>query len=509
LFPCILQVSNNIERVKGFMTEASSIWPNREDYDLAMHNMQENIHDSVIKYGTIISDKTGPLRYGGANHYVTLYQIGVNNSVENKVDHWMVRCFCCDPARRKEPPADILTHYQRIDRFCNAHLFSVSVLVPVYYVDNAISVDFMDRRGDSYVLMDTKVLPYVRMPFIPGPSIGSFVAANYKNSTIMEELCDAWIQMIRDLEGIQMAHGDLDLTNVIVARQKPSIILKLIDYDNAWIPTLNGLPQTELGHDNFRHPAFKSKQERPHDQNMDRFSALTMYISLKALAAYPNLYIDCHADEADHLLLTRSDYEQEMCSAPNNITVLKKVGIPGLNPCLNELSRCLREKHNPIPTSLLLLVDTNSILHPPGPFPGDRIEPSPDPDKNEEIEISYLDWNKIEYTKQANEPLIVQEPEKAAAAGPTSFQPWTPTEPATTELVPPSPTVQATQVAPPKKRSSAAGMIITLVVVLMLILIVLAILWFSNVIPHSIFSGSQSWATSSLATIPSINRLLD
>src|SRR6185312_7840720 len=214
-------------------------WPSKEDYDQAMNDSVHTIQDENLKNGSVKQDQTGMLSYGGAGLYVALYHI----------DKWMIRCFCKTPQR--EPPHDICERYQQIDAFIQ-RMQDVPALVPIHYVDQGIKVEYINR--DTYVLIDTKILPFIKMPFIYGRSLGNFIYLNHSNKERMNALCRAWLELIYTLERKSIAHVDLDLTNVIVTQdRRANITLKIIDYDNMWIPALaQGYEQTEGGHEHFQ-----------------------------------------------------------------------------------------------------------------------------------------------------------------------------------------------------------------------------------------------------------------
>ncbi len=329
------------------MTKANFIWPTVDDYDLAMQDRAKTALDKDIKRGKLDEDNMGIKRYGGANLYACLY----------RVDGWMIRCFC--RANKRKPPDDITDRYREISKFCLDSSNETSPLLPVTYVERGLSVDYIDP--DTSAVERTEIVPIVKMPFIEDPSLGAFVERNHENSAIMERLADAWLRMIRELERIKMAHGDLDLTNVKVRTQGSSLSLKLIDYDNVWIPSLNGRPQTEFGHAPFQHPEFIKSHQRPYDATMDRFSALVMYISLKALAVRPQLYKAWGADDVDHLLLSKADYESEIQTSSSDYYARRipqlKNEVPALANCIDELSSALHNRR--IPASL------NTILSAP------------------------------------------------------------------------------------------------------------------------------------------------
>src|SRR5947209_953291 len=267
------------------MTTAGVLWPTKDEYDIAIARWTETMWDADLRSSMLDYDNMGIRRYGGANLYVSIY----------KIDHWMVRCFCSKPSM--QTPIDIRERYRAIDRFCRTQADRVSALIPVIYLEQGITVG-------------TRVLPIVKMPFLAGcPSLGEFLLDAYEDRATMQRLCEAWLSMIREIEAAPMAHGDLDLTNVLVEQRGPNLTLRLIDYDNTWIPELAGRSQTEYGHTNFQHPSFLPPRQRPFNAEMDRFSALVIYISLKTLVAHPKLYEEWGADESDRLLLSETDYQ--------------------------------------------------------------------------------------------------------------------------------------------------------------------------------------------------------
>lgn len=163
-------------------------WPGKQDYDTAMEKISLCVKDPVIKNGRVSSDNAGIVRYGGANHFVTLY----------KVDNWIVRCFCQDLTNGKKPPADIITRYEKISEFCRSYASDTSPLVYTEFVSRAIEVEFIDRRGFELVILKTATVPYVRMEFVEGLPLGTFIAkqCKQKNTAALEALCKAWLRMI-------------------------------------------------------------------------------------------------------------------------------------------------------------------------------------------------------------------------------------------------------------------------------------------------------------------------
>ncbi len=354
------------------MTTAGFLWPTKDEYDLAIARWQDTIFDPEVRSGLLAYDNMGICRFGGANLYVCVYKIG----------NWMVRCFCSKPSHAA--PVDICERYMAIDRFCRKNASRVSALIPVTYLEQGI-------------IVGSRVLPMVKMPFLVGcPSLGEFIMDNYSDSAMMQQLGDAWFRMIRELETAPMAHGDLDLSNILVYRgdQRTGPTLKLIDYDNTWMPELAGRPQTEFGHANFQHPDFLPPQQRPYNVEMDRFSALVIYISLKALAVHPELYDAWGADESDRLLLAESDY-LDSGLVGSHIMQLHDICGPAMRPFIDELQASLRDSR--MPRSLHDLANASSTTYsayrPPTP---PRLQPPPS------FSAPVFKWSEAVYTANTN-----------------------------------------------------------------------------------------------------------
>jgi hypothetical protein len=107
---------------------------------------------------------------------------------------------------------------------------------------------------------------------------------------------------VRDLSRHGIAHGDLQHGNILVT---PSGELKLIDYDGMYVPGLDGLGASELGHPNYQSPLRTKDNWGP---DIDRFSSWVICTSLTALALDPPLWQALHVDGDETLLFHKSDF---------------------------------------------------------------------------------------------------------------------------------------------------------------------------------------------------------
>lgn len=327
----------------------ASRWPTRDAYDAAMLDWRNTLFDPELRQGTLARDNFGIRRYGGAGLYICVYRI----------DDWLVRCFRANPP--KMPPADIEERYAAIHEFSRKQGQSVSAFIPV------------TLQGEGLRVRD-QVVPIVKMPFVrDAVPLGTYISRHVHDRSKMGLLTIAWLKMIREMEAAPMAHGDLDLTNVLVQERNGQPQLYLIDDDNLWIPALDGRRQTESGHEHFQHPAFLPPKERPFGPEMDRFSSLVIYLSLVALNQQPELYSAWEADESTFLLLLRTDYLR-FTQPEGRIGYLRH--IPGLAPYVDALCDALRTQTMPVsittlaqaaPVQLIIPNPPPSVLAPAPP----------------------------------------------------------------------------------------------------------------------------------------------
>jgi hypothetical protein len=96
----------------------------------------------------------------------------------------------------------------------------------------------------------------------------------------------------------RIAHGDLQHGNIIVEHGQ----LRLVDHDGIFVTKMDGWRASEVGHQHYQHP----RREAHHfNAQLDRFSALVIYLSLLSLAERPSLWQE-HHDE--NLLFTKADF---------------------------------------------------------------------------------------------------------------------------------------------------------------------------------------------------------
>lgn len=126
-------------------------------------------------------------------------------------------------------------------------------------------------------------LPAVTMEWIEGPTLMQAVhrACAARNAAVLGALATAFRDAVNDLRGTGFRHGDLTADNIII---RSSGRLAFVDLDTAVWP---GSPVTAGGRGTpgYRHPTGNASTETARDA----FGTLIIYVSLRLLAAYPEL----------------------------------------------------------------------------------------------------------------------------------------------------------------------------------------------------------------------------
>ena len=126
------------------------------------------------------------------------------------------------------------------------------------------------------------------------------------NRDAIAAVADRWLEAVQELNDNSVAHGDLQHANVMVER--PAWQLKLVDYDGMCVPPLVGRRNLEVGVEPYQHRERGAGTLLSLD--LDNFSALLIYVALRALAIQPGLWMK-YVEQVgyDKLLFRREDFQ--------------------------------------------------------------------------------------------------------------------------------------------------------------------------------------------------------
>lgn len=155
---------------------------------------------------------------------------------------------------------------------------------------------------DDGVVVGGQTWPVVKMEQVNGMALGRYVEEHLHRPEQLRGLAEQWRHTAELLCAASIAHGDLQQDNIIVM---PDGRLRLIDLDSVWVPGLAGLAPDENGHRNFQHP--ERLATGVWHRHIDAFPALVIYLSLRAVAAAPDLW---EHNNGENLILLDTDFQQ-------------------------------------------------------------------------------------------------------------------------------------------------------------------------------------------------------
>jgi hypothetical protein len=188
-----------------------------------------------------------------------------------------LRCFLTPVA------PDVQDRYERIAAFFAKNARDITV----EFKYHSQGIVIKDSAGGQTQLGDKGIVyPLVEMEWVEGMPLIDKVDALCKrrDQAGLEDLVKQWLEILRIMRSIHMAHCDLAGGNVMV---RPNGRLVLVDYDGVYIPDFSGRTAIVAGQADYQHP---SMQQRPFNEHADGFSALVIYIALLALQLQPQLW---------------------------------------------------------------------------------------------------------------------------------------------------------------------------------------------------------------------------
>ena len=253
-------------------------WPDLTEYHEAVQHPPKAFADPGLKGVTLELDRFGmPKPATGGNAVV--YKANEPGGFLIFKKTWAIRCFL-------RPISDHAERYEAISK----HLRKVRL---PYDVNFQFLKQGIRIRSDWF--------PIVKMQWAKGDLLHSHIEKHLAYPAALAALRAKWVVLARHLEAAKVAHGDLQHGNILVRGGS----IQLVDYDGMWVPALKGRHATEIGHRAYQHP---ERSEQDYGQEIDRFSALVIYLSLAALERDATLWERFHT--GDNLIFVREDFHQ-------------------------------------------------------------------------------------------------------------------------------------------------------------------------------------------------------
>ncbi|HEV8263466.1 MAG TPA: hypothetical protein VGQ06_00835 [Gemmatimonadales bacterium] len=323
-------------------------WPDLTEYHEAVQHPQKAFADPGLRAVALELDRFGmPKPATGANAVV--YKGTKPGGFFSFRKTWAIRCFL-------RPISDHAERYEAISR----HLHKVSL---------RYDVDF--RFLKQGIQIGSNWFPVVKMQWAEGDLLHSYIEKQLRYPWLLAHLRAKWVTLVRDLEAARVAHGDLQHGNILVRDGS----IQLVDYDGMWVPALKGRHATETGHRAYQHP---ERSEHDYGQEIDRFSALVIYLSLAALEEDATLWEKFHT--GDNLIFVREDFQQ-VGRAPI-WQQLRRIGSAHIDQLAAAMATVLQQHPMKVGNLDSVLQNLASFKFPtstPASPPAQRVAPKPAP----------------------------------------------------------------------------------------------------------------------------------
>ena len=250
---------------------AKTTFPSFNEYQAVLQSPAICFNAPELKLSTVETDLWGlpRVRSGG---FALTYKL------TNSVQQVAVRCFHSFVPDRAQ-------RYLAISSFLRSN--PSDIFIPIRFIMNGVLV-----RGNWY--------PITYMKWVEGETLEAFLVKNVKDSILLQDLTREFMRVVTELERLGVSHGDLSHRNILVHNGK----ISLVDYDGMFVPALLGRKSSEIGNANFQLPG---RSEEHFDTCLDRFSAIVIYLALKALSHNSTL-LDRYETGGEGLLFRRDDF---------------------------------------------------------------------------------------------------------------------------------------------------------------------------------------------------------
>ena len=256
-------------------------WPLASHFSAMLQNPALAFRDPALKRAVVEKDaRNQPRPWAGA--FAVVYKA---------VDPWRnepfaVRVFSSESPERRE-------RYELMSAYLRGR--KLRCLCEFEYRDQSIR-----SAGDG------KWYPVILMEWVQGETLFKWARARCLegNAAALARAAERWVEVVRELYDARVSHGDLQHANIMVTEAGE---IKLVDYDCMCVPALVGRRNLEVGVEPYQHPG--RNEHTLLSLDLDHYSALVIYVALRALAVAPTLWHK-HVEQPgyDKLLFRKEDF---------------------------------------------------------------------------------------------------------------------------------------------------------------------------------------------------------
>ena len=259
-------------------------YPLISEYVKAIQDAGDNL-EQLAHLTPVLDDHGEPYRSSGA--FAVVFKM-LDKSTGK---YYALKCFTEEQEGRAEAYRQIADELDLLDS---------SYITSVKYMEKELFVDSQCEEDEFPVLL---------MDWVDGETMEAYIAANYRNHSVMSMLSYRFGKMAAWLRTQSFSHGDIKPDNIIV---RPDGSLTLVDYDGMFVPSMKGSQSPTIGTRDFSHPL---RTVDDFDETIDDFSLASIALSLKAISMKSTL-LDTYG-ASDRLLFSENDYRN-----PSNSKVI-------------------------------------------------------------------------------------------------------------------------------------------------------------------------------------------
>ena len=259
-------------------------YPLISEYVKAIQDAGDNL-DKLAYLTPVLDDHGEPYRSSGA--FAVVFKMLDKRTGK----YYALKCFTEEQQGRAEAYRQIADELDLLDS---------PYITSVKYMEKELFVDSQCEEDEFPVLL---------MDWVDGETMEAYIAANYRNHSVMSMLSYRFGKMAAWLRTQSFSHGDIKPDNIIV---RPDGSLTLVDYDGMFVPSMKGSQSPTIGTRDFSHPL---RTVDDFDETIDDFSLASIALSLKAISMKSTL-LDIYG-ASDRLLFSENDYRN-----PSNSKVI-------------------------------------------------------------------------------------------------------------------------------------------------------------------------------------------
>jgi hypothetical protein len=139
----------------------------------------------------------------------------------------------------------------------------------------------------AFTFLDEEYYPVVKMDWVDGYSLGEYIDLTITKPVLLGQLQSKLVALSRSLEEQRVAHGNLNLNHIRLKTEGSDHVIKLIDYDSMFVPSLQEKDSLSAGTSSFQHPMRLSSD---FNETIDRFSIWVLVTALEAFKLDPSLW---------------------------------------------------------------------------------------------------------------------------------------------------------------------------------------------------------------------------